>query len=161
MTREGLTQTLLQLRESWNEAHREQNPSACKKFWSLALDCFVEKTQSADPALLERIPGFLVERLSHEGREWERLLTQAALYEGFLILVIESETAVSEITEYFSKLQSAFKAEQGGFLWGENAAPALSSEGIWSGRFFGFAPKDSKENFEKLGRISVCGSSTS
>lgn len=131
---------LLALRESWRKAHQQHQTQECDRLWMDAVSLSQAVLESTDPALLERIPPSLTERLSRDGREWERLLVQVAAAEKASFGAIEYEIDVGEASKFHQWIEFELTSLHGGVLFTESASLDAYHDGRWSGRTYCFFP---------------------
>ena len=134
------TDQILRLRAAWRVAHQEHKSAECDRLWFAAVEISREVLEESDPALLEKIPIRLNERLARDGREWERLIVQVATSEKAAFGAIEYEIEVEQASHFHVRLEQELAFLQGGILFTESAALDAYREGRWSGRTYCFFP---------------------
>lgn len=135
-------QALLHLRTEWNRAHQAHHSKDCDRIWAGAVGIAETVLRESDPALLERIPASLNERLARDGREWERLIVQVAASENATFGSVEFEIEVSEASKFHQWLEFEITTLNGGILFTESASLEAYRDGRWSGRTYCFFPEN-------------------
>lgn len=136
-----LSERLLCLRKEWRMAHQENRSKDCDATFRSAIQLSQQALEASDPALLERVPILLNERLARDGREWERLIVQVAATERAAFGTIEYEIEVADASRFHSWLENELLALHGGILFTESASLDAYQNGKWSGRTYCFFPE--------------------
>ncbi len=147
---------LLELRQAWRQAHQEHRSKDCDRYWQDAVLIAQQILEASDPALLERIPPSLTERLTRDGREWERLIVQVAASEKASFGAIEYEIEVVQATKFHQWLEFELTSLHGGVLFTESASLDAYHDGRWNGRTYCFFP-DACRNWSLTPIESITG----